>query len=62
MVTERRFENYSKKVAWLFVRNNSHKKWWKENDYREELPDYPERAAVEAIANAIIRHCWINNT
>lgn len=37
-----------------FVRNNSRKKWWKENDYREELPDYPERAATEAIANAII--------
>ena len=34
-----------------FVRNNSHKKWWKENDYREELPDYPERAVTEAIAN-----------
>lgn len=37
-----------------FVRNNSRKKWWKENDYREELPDYPERAVTEAIANAII--------
>lgn len=37
-----------------FVRNNSHKKWWKEKDYREELPDYPERAVTEAIANAII--------
>ena len=37
-----------------FVKNNSRKKWWKENDYREELPDYPERAVTEAIANAII--------
>lgn len=37
-----------------FVRNNSRKKWWKESDYREELPDYPERAVTEAIANAII--------
>lgn len=37
-----------------FVRNNSRKKWWKENDHREELPDYPERAVTEAIANAII--------
>lgn len=27
-----------------FVRNNSRKKWWKESDHREELPDYPERA------------------
>ena len=37
-----------------FVRNNSRKKWWKESDHREELPDYPERAVTEAIANAII--------
>ena len=33
-----------------FVRNNSRKKWWKESDHREELPDYPERAVTEAIA------------
>ena len=42
-----------------FVRNNSHKKWWKENDYREELPDYPERAVTEAIANAIIHRDYM---
>ncbi len=36
-----------------FVRNNSHKKWWKEADHREELPDYPERAITEIIVNAI---------
>ena len=42
-----------------FVRNNSHKKWWKENDYREELPDYPERAVMEAIANAIIHRDYL---
>ncbi len=42
-----------------FVRNNSHKKWWKENDYREELPDYPERAITEAIANAIIHRDYM---
>ncbi len=42
-----------------FVRNNSHKKWWKENDYREELPDYPERAVTEAIANAIIHRDYL---
>jgi len=42
-----------------FVRNNSRKKWWKENDYREELPDYPERAVTETIANAIIHRDYM---
>ena len=42
-----------------FVRNNSRKKWWKENNYREELPDYPERAITEAIANAIIHRDYM---
>lgn len=42
-----------------FVRNNSRKKWWKENDYREELPDFPERAVTEAIANAIIHRDYM---
>ena len=42
-----------------FVRNNSRKKWWKENDYRAELPDYPERAVTEAIANAIIHRDYM---
>ena len=43
-----------------FVRNNSRKKWWKESDHREELPDYPERAVTEAIANAIIHRAIAN--
>lgn len=42
-----------------FVRNNSRKKWWKENDYREELSDYPERAVTEAITNAIIHRDYM---
>ena len=42
-----------------FVRNKSRKKWWKENDHREELPDYPERAVTEAIANAIIHRDYM---
>ena len=42
-----------------FVRNNSHKKWWKENDHREELPDYPGRAVTETIANAIIHRDYM---
>lgn len=42
-----------------FVRNNSRKKWWKENDYHEELPEYPERAVTEVIANAIIHRDYM---
>ena len=42
-----------------FVRNNSRKKWWKESDHREELPDYPKRAVTEAIANAIIHRDYM---
>ena len=45
--------------AVAFVRNNSHKKWWKEADYREELPDYPERAVSEVICNAIIHRDYM---
>ncbi len=40
--------------AVAFIRNNSHKRLWKESDHREELPDYPERAVTEVICNAII--------
>lgn len=40
--------------AVAFIRNNSHKRWWKETDHREELPDYPERAVTEVVCNAII--------
>lgn len=41
------------------VQNNSHKKWWKEADYREELPDYPKRAVSEVISNAIIHRTYL---
>ena len=40
--------------AVAFIRNNSYKRWWKEADHREELPDYPERAVTEVLCNAII--------
>jgi len=42
-----------------FVRNNSRKRWWKEDDHREELSDYPERAVTESIANAIIHRDYM---
>ena len=29
-------------------------RWWKESDYGEELPGYPERAVTEVICNAIV--------
>nr|WP_314754223.1 ATP-binding protein [uncultured Prevotella sp.] len=45
--------------AVAFVQNNSHKKWWKEADYREELPDYPKRAVSEVISNAIIHRTYL---
>ena len=45
--------------AVAFVRNNSHRRWWKEAEYREELPDYPERAVTEVICNAIIHRDYM---
>lgn len=45
--------------AVAFVRNNSHKRWWKEAEYREELPDYPERAVTEVICNVIIHRDYL---
>ena len=45
--------------AVAFVRNNSHRRWWKKADYREELPDYPERAVTEVICNAIIHRDYM---
>lgn len=45
--------------AVAFVRNNSHRRWWKEAEYREEMPDYPERAVTEVICNAIIHRDYM---
>lgn len=45
--------------AVAFIRNNSHRRWWKEDDYREELPDYPERAVTEVICNAIFHRDYM---
>ena len=45
--------------AVAFVQNNSHKRWWKEAGYREELPDYPERVVTEVVCNAIIHRTYL---
>lgn len=37
-----------------FVKRHSHKMWQKTADGRLEMPDYPERAVLEGIVNAII--------
>lgn len=37
-----------------FVKRHSHMRWQKTGDGRREMPDYPERALLEGIVNAII--------
>lgn len=37
-----------------FVRNNTKKRWKKTNTGRIEMPEYPERAVLECIVNALI--------
>ena len=44
--------------AYNFVLRNSKKAWMKENDKRVELPDYPERAVMEGIVNALIHRSY----
>ncbi len=37
-----------------FIKNNTKKSWLKTADGRTELPDYPERAVLECLVNALI--------
>lgn len=42
-----------------FVSNNSKKAWRKTGDGRIEMPDYPERAVLEGIVNALIHRSYL---
>jgi len=42
-----------------FVANNSKKAWKKTGDGRAEMPDYPERAVLEGIVNALIHRNYL---
>ncbi len=42
-----------------FVKNNTKKRWKKVPDGRMEMPDIPERAALECIVNGLIRRDYL---
>ena len=42
-----------------FVMNNSKKAWKKVNDGRIEMPEYPERAVLEGLVNALIHRNYL---
>lgn len=42
-----------------FIQKNSRKAWMKTADGRMEMPDYPERAVLEAIVNALIHRDYL---
>lgn len=44
-----------------FVTNNSKRAWKKVKDGRVEMPDYPERAVMEGIVNALIHRSYLQS-
>ena len=58
------YENIMDSVTLLqagtdFVRNNSRKAWRKVGDGRIEMPDYPDRAVLEGVVNALIHRNYM---
>ena len=44
-----------------FVKRNSRKGWYKEDDRRIELPDYPMRSVTEGLVNALVHRDYVMN-